>query len=448
MAIAVPSELPAVRGLWWRRIAYAARGLAVLVVAGMLLATVTRRHQGADWSSSGRHTLTAASVAALTALDAPLAVTVYLPQQHAGRERAQELVARYQRHRADITLRFVAPESAPDTMRADNLREGEMAIEAGPRREFIKVYSEREFTNALARLARPGEQWLAFVTGHGERSPSRGANFDVSDWAVVLARRGLKAQELNLAAQGAIPDNTTLLVIASPQLDYLPGEVALIDAWLARGGALLWLMEPDTPASLAPLAAALGITRDAATIVDPATARLGIDNAAVAVVTTYAKASAVANFDATVLFPYASPLRAVGANGWRAEPLFTTSAQAWGESGPLTGAVERDAADLPGPLTLAQALTRRQQRAIVVGDGDFLSNTYVGNGGNRDLGVRLVEWLTQNDTLIEIESKPAPDTTLELKRWQIAVIAFGFLFVLPGAFAANGLLWWWRRRRG
>jgi len=272
MATAVPSELPAMRGLWWRRFAYAARGLAVLVVAGCLLATVTRNHQGVDWSSGGRHTLSPASLAALAAVDGPLAVTAYLPQRHAGRERAQELVARYQRHRAHITLRFVAPDEAPETMRADNLREGEMAIAAGARREFIKVYSERDFTNALARLARRGEQWLAFVTGHGERSPSRSANFDVSDWTAVLAKRGLKTQELNLAAQGAIPDNTALLVIASPQLDYLPGEVALIEAWLARGGALLWLMEPDTPASLAPLATTLGIARDAVTIVDPATA--------------------------------------------------------------------------------------------------------------------------------------------------------------------------------
>jgi hypothetical protein len=447
MATDAPSDHAPLRGLWRRRLAYAARGVAVLVLAGLLLATATRNHRGLDWSSSGRHTLSAASVAALAAVAGPIEVTAYLPKQHAGRERAQELVARYRRHRDDIGLRFVDPADAPETMREENLREGEMAIAVGTRREFIKVYSEREFTNALARLARPGEQWLAFVTGHGERSPARTANFDVSDWADVLAKRGLKAQEINLAAQGAIPDNTSLLVLASPQLEFLPGEVALIDAWVAQGGSLLWLMEPDTPASLAPLAASLGVAREAATIVDPATARLGIDNAAMAVVTTYAAADAVANFDATALLPYAAPLRALAADRWRAEPLFGTSAQAWGETGPLTGAVGQDANDLDGPLTLALALTRQAQRVVVIGDGDFLSNTYVGNGGNRDLGVRLVEWLTLNDTLIDIESKPAPDTTLELERWQIAVIAFGFLFVLPGAFVANGMLMWWKRRR-
>ena len=434
-------------GLAWQRTGYALRGLAVLAVAGALLAAAVEHRRGADWSGAGRHSLGAASVQTLAAVAGPIEVTVYLPPRHAGRERAQELVARYQRHRDDVGLRFVAPADAAATMRDGNLREGEMAVAAGGRREFIKIYAEREFTNALARLARAHEQWLAFVTGHGERSPARGANFDVSDWVAVLARRGLKAQELNLAAQGAIPDNTTLLVIASPQLDYLPGEIALIEDYLGRGGALLWLMEPGQPAGLDALAQTLGIASPRATVVDPATARLGIDNAAVAVVTDYADAPAVAHFDATALLPYAAPLRASAPRGWTARALFGTGDKAWGETGELDASVTRDAEDVPGPLTLAWALTRDRQRIVVVGDGDFLSNTWLANGGNRDLGVRLVEWVSANDALVDIETRPAPDTTLALERWHTAVIGLGFLVALPGAFALNGVLLWWRRRR-
>jgi len=434
-------------GLAWQRTSHALRGLAVLAVAGGLLAAAVEHRRGVDWSGAGRHSLDAASVQTLAAVGGPIEVTAYLPARHAGRARAEELVARYRRHREDIALRFVAPAEAPTTMRDENLREGEMVIAAGGRREFIKVYSEREFTNALARLARPGEQWLAFITGHGERSPARGANFDVSDWVAVLARRGLAARELQLAEQGAIPDNTTLLVIASPQLDYLPGEIALIEDYLARGGALLWLMEPSQPAGLAALARTLGITSPPATVVDPATARLGIDNAAVAVVTNYAEAPAVARFDATALLPYAAPLTASAPRGWTAQALFGTGDKAWGETGALDATVARDADDLPGPLTLAWALTRGRQRVVAVGDGDFLSNTWLANGGNRDLGVRLVEWVSANDALVDIETRPAPDTTLELTRWHNAVIGLGFLLALPGAFALNGLLLWWRRRR-
>ena len=42
--------------------------------------------------------------------------------------------------------------------------------------------------------------------------------------------------------------------------------------------------------------------------------------------------------------------------------------------------------DTPGPATIAVALERsvedKNQRVIVIGNGGFLSNTYLGNGGN------------------------------------------------------------------
>ena len=47
--------------------------------------------------------------------------------------------------------------------------------------------------------------------------------------------------------------------------------------------------------------------------------------------------------------------------------------------------------DIPGPVTVAQAFERtvhdRQQRVVVVGNGQFLSNSFLGNGGNPPHGV-------------------------------------------------------------
>jgi ABC-type uncharacterized transport system involved in gliding motility auxiliary subunit len=84
----------------------------------------------------------------------------------------------------------------------------------------------------------------------------------------------------------------------------------------------------------------------------------------------------------------------------------------------------------------------------VIGDGDFLSNTYLGNSGNLDLGLRLFTWLTGDDELIAITARTAPDATLELSRAATLAIGFGFLFVLPVLLlAAGGRIWYRRRRR-
>ena len=46
----------------------------------------------------------------------------------------------------------------------------------------------------------------------------------------------------------------------------------------------------------------------------------------------------------------------------------------------------------------------------IVGDGDFLSNAYLGNAGNLELGLRLLRWLSREDRMLKI---PPRLTSLE-----------------------------------
>jgi len=82
-----------------------------------------------------------------------------------------------------------------------------------------------------------------------------------------------------------------------------------------------------------------------------------------------------------------------------------------------------------------------------VGDGDFLSNTYVGNGGNMDLGLHIANWLSHDDQLINIPVKPSGDVSFQLSKNMQALIAFGFLVVIPLVLAASGFGIWWQRRK-
>ena len=84
---------------------------------------------------------------------------------------------------------------------------------------------------------------------------------------------------------------------------------------------------------------------------------------------------------------------------------------------------------------------------FIIGDGDFLSNTYLGNPGNLDLGLNVVRWLSHDDASIDIQVKSAPDTTLVLGNIARAVIAIGFLIGLPLLLLLTGIIIWLRRRR-
>lgn len=430
-----------------RRLVHGLRVLALLGATCGLLKLANDHHRIFDWTGNHRHSLSPASVAAVAAVAGPIAVSVYLPEQHAGRERAKALIARYQRLAARVELRFINPADVPDLMRKEEMREGEMVVSASGRQERVRGLSEAAVTDALARLARGEQAWLGFITGHGERSPTRAANFDLADFASGLAPRGIRAREISLIELRAVPDNISALVIASPQTDFLPAEISLIENFIARGGHLLWLLEPDLPPSLQALGTALGLQASTQTLIDPAAEAMGLKDPTLALVLRYEPHLALGQFAATALLPRAAPVIVKVPAGWTAATLFNSGQGSWGESGKVESQVAfDDGLDAPGPLPLAVALTRGQQRVVLVGDGDFLSNTYLGNGGNRELGIRLVEWLSANDALIKVDAVPAPDRELALAPWQIGVIGGGFLLGLPGAFLLNSLCLWWRRR--
>ena len=89
----------------------------------------------------------------------------------------------------------------------------------------------------------------------------------------------------------------------------------------------------------------------------------------------------------------------------------------------------------------------REQRVAVFGDGDFVSNSFIANGGNLELGMNLVNWLGADDAYINVPTSTAPDLKLNLSQTSQLAIALGFLVVLPLGLLASGITLWWRRRK-
>lgn len=420
-----------------------------------LIGWLAERHPMAwDWSASGRNTLSASSQQLLGRLTAPLHITSFTPEEPELRSRIRQALTPYLERRGDITLAFVNPDTQPELVRQYGIKAlGELRLEYEGRGENLRILDEENIGNAIQRLLGSKDSWLAFLSGHAERSPDSTANHALGNFAAELRRKGYKAQTLELAQVEAIPKNTSLLVIASPEADYLPGEAARVRQWVEQGGNLLWLLEPGGLRGLEPLADAIGVRPLPGTILDPGGKRLGIDNPTFALVARYPDHPATQGFEPLTLYPQAAALGVEAPTGWIAQPLLSTLSGTWNETGPLQGKVSWEPAlgEKEGPLPIGLALTRqqaeREQRLLVVGDGDFLSNAYLGNAGNLDLGLNLVRWLSGDEKLLQIPARTAPDRNLELS--QEAGIALGllFLFALPILLATTGLLIWWRRRR-
>ncbi len=427
--------------------------LLFLAVVGLLMWLSQIYHWQFDWTRNGRNTLSEASVAVLERLEGPVSITAFASQRRDLRETLRNLIGRYQRVKPDITLEFVDPDEDPARTREAGIQfDGELLIEYGPRKETVSQHREEQITNALARLSRGRERTAWFLGGHGERDPAGRARPDLGTWTAQLEKRGIRSRRLVLAEEKKIPRDADLLVIASPRGNWLPGEVDQVKAYLERGGNLLWLREPGQGAGLEALAEFLGVEFEPGVIVDPASQQLTRSSATFTLVASYPPHPAVKDFQLATLFPEAGALRVQAPEGWRAETLLETLPTAWAETGKLAGSVAFDPGkDLRGPLTLGVALERERenklQRVVVIGDGDFLSNSYIGNAGNLDLGMNLLNWLAHDEAYLNIPTRPAPDIALNLSGPWLSAISLGFMIVLPLLLVSTGLVIWLRRRK-
>ncbi|MGH8128923.1 MAG: DUF4350 domain-containing protein, partial [Gammaproteobacteria bacterium] len=317
--------------------------------------------------------------------------------------------------------------------------------------------SESGITNALLRLAKGATETIVFISGHGEADPQGKRNYDMNRFAAALAQQGFRVETQNLSSQPTLGANVAFVVIAGPQSDFLPRETAALEHWINGGGNLLWLHNPGPVHGLGPLAKSLGVNPLNGTLVDTTSAHFGISHPTWLVLSDYGDTPITHELHQNTLFPDATGFTIAPGTDWHAHTF--VHSRRLPASWLMTGTLEpqsityQPGTDMPGPIAIGIDLTRSapgghgQQRAAVVGNSSFLTNSFLGNGGNLNLGLNLCNWLAGQDRYIDITPAQAPDRMLALSDFEQGGIGIGFLFVLPIVLLLVAILVWWRRRR-
>ena len=96
---------------------------------------------------------------------------------------------------------------------------------------------------------------------------------------------------------------------------------------------------------------------------------------------------------------------------------------------------------LPGAATSAPPF-----RAVIVGDGDFASNSFLPYLSNGDLAMSMVRWLVREERSTAVATRiPVPPMIL-LSGAQMKAIFLLVEVLLPLLVIALGAMVWWRRR--
>lgn len=439
-------------------------GNTLIVTVVVLLAWLSTLHERRfDLTSAARHGLSDASRELLRQVPGQVTVEVYAGRL-AQRQPAERFLGRYRQAGLDMEIRYIDPLARPDLVRERGVeRNGEIVLEYQGATEQVRPrtgdrpgYAEQDFSLALQRLLSGRRALLQFIIGHGERKPLGGGNHDLDGWASLLKQHGYRIRLLDLSDEGVAPEVDASLVLAGPRVALLPSELRLLDSYLQAGGNLLWLTDPGELHEGGLLLESLGLERPPGNLLsrhpgvteDPSLVLAGPGD--------YLEHPALEKFSYLTLFPEAAPLQAKSGSGWTAHVLVQSGDQSWLESGPLSGHVQYDPdKDRKGPLPLVLALERphprtdgprARQRVVVTGDGDFLSNTFIRNGGNAELGILLVNWLSVDvDARSFFTSAEPADTRLNMSPRMQNAFMLSCILGLPLVLLGTG--WSVQRRR-
>jgi ABC-type uncharacterized transport system involved in gliding motility auxiliary subunit len=397
----------------------------------------------------------------------PINITVFATKDDASggdnfRKGMIDFIARYQREKKNVNLRFINPSIEPKLAQDAGVKEdGEVVVEYNKRSEhIIPPIAEQEMTNLLVRLSRTNQQAVMYLDGHGERNLLGIKNHDIGEFGKQLEKKGFKFANPDLTVAQAVPSNGAMLVIASPQVNVSDVEAKKIKAYLERGGNLLWLVDDNNLRGLESVAEYLGMTVSPGIALDMASAQYGAD-ARVSFASLYGEHAITKNFMLRTLFPEAHQVTAIGTdeNGWKVSNLVEVAPNGWLMAGKLAKDAKpefNEKTDKRGPINIGVALERiygkKGQRVVVMGNANFLSNTFITNGGNLDLGVNIVNWLAGDDQLITIQPMPLKDINVTIPdsdsgRLVAWTVFHGFQYFLPLAMMIAGFYFWWKRRK-
>jgi ABC-2 type transport system permease protein len=351
---------------------------------------------------------------------------------------------------------------------------------------------ETEVAAALQRLQQATLPKIAFVNSELEREIDKTGDRDyksltnLPSFRQSLINQGFDVVSVSLD-NDSIPGDIATLVLADPKIPLSPASLQKLELYVQQGGNLLIAGEPGKQSVLNPFLTKLGVQLNEGTILqasvndapDFVTAFVEKNAAPFYKLLAYAIEDSLRvtmpgvagiSYLATGPFSVQPLLKTDPANTWnRMKPVdlqtmvhATVSKPAIAPGGPHNsrrdslGTIffQQEGGDTMGPLTTAVRLERnrngKQQRVVVLGDADFLSNKELSRyqrSANFVFGVSLFRWLTGGEFPIDTGRPPARDKKINTAREAIKFHRIIYIWMLPALLLAGAAVLLIRRKR-
>lgn len=351
-----------------------------------------------------------------------------------------------------------------------------MQLKYKGRSTFLRVFndnrqwpSETEVSAAFKRLLQAEMPKIIFLTGNLQRDINKVGDREykvltnLKTFRNSLINQGFDVDTLNLGIAD-IPTDVAALVLADPKVALTETETQKLEKYIENGGNILIAGEPGKQALLNPLLSKLGVKMLDGIIVQP-TKEMQPELVTPFITSTvsgfFKPLEHAAHDSARATMPGTTALSYSDSGAFKTEPLLVTDARnTWLKKGKLVSdsaevlfdsAAGDEKRSFPTALGLTRTINGKEQRIIVSGDADFMSNAELQRfnlrSANFVFNTGLFSWLSYGEFPID-SSRPLPeDTQVTVTKDQAKLLKLIYTWIIPGILLACGAILLIRRKR-
>jgi ABC-type uncharacterized transport system involved in gliding motility auxiliary subunit len=451
--------------------------MAVVILINLFTLQTPQRF---DLTTTGVYSISKETRRAITAVQEPIEIIFFYDLRSKEMTDARALVEQYASLSDKISVRAIDPQLQPaEARRYKVLFAGTSIFKSEGRQVVVNGGAETDFTNGLIRVSMQAKQRICFTDGHIESDPFSLKTHDHMEGDMqshghstggrvleinerhgmgmakdALETLGYEVKKIVLAQGPGQLDGCAVVVAAAPQKKFQANEVQEFERYMTEGGNAVVMLEPYIDSGLASLLAAYGVALEPGTVID--NDRHYWTDPATPAVSEYPRHEITRHL-ALSFFPGAASLVPApdGFQHARVQRLVETSDQARVDI--LQG--DKSGADVEGRRVLMLESTRNNQRPgssksgelnksrlVVIGDGDFATNSYYHILGNGALFLNAVNVLAGENRLVNIQPRNYEMPMIRLTNGQMALTFFASTILLPLLLSLLGGFIWWRRR--
>jgi ABC-type uncharacterized transport system involved in gliding motility auxiliary subunit len=450
--------------------------LSILFFAAITIILYWIAYRNTDWrwdlTETARFTPLPETVELLEQLDEPVHVIgFYTAQLGAQQDEARAILESLKSVSDKISYEFQDPEVNPVLAQQYELNfngtlvfiKGEGENETSAKANSL---SDQDIHSALLQVANPTEKKVYFLSGHGERGVGDFAETGLSTAVDIIEDSGFDVAPLTLAISGTVPEDATAIALIDQQAPLLADEVTAIGDYLAAGGSMFLVRDvvggDDKAAGEGDdLAAYLldewGISLRRDIIIDVQQA-LAQQTLGLGFVPSRYGASPIITADLQqgellAIFFQARSLNTQEVTGVSQTELVFTSNGSWGETNfealQQLVAEANEGEDVVGPLVVGVSAenTETGARLVVFGDGDFISNRDIVQGGNSVLFSNIMNWLANDEVSINLTPRETVTRSVVVPQGQLNLMTLVSVCLGPVVMTIAGVSVWYSRRR-